>query len=408
MTATPRVTREFDHHSAEFGQNPLAFYRQWHQECPVVHSEKYGGYYVLTRHEDVAQAAGDPEHFSNTHDVDGTGTGAGGIGIPSLPVRFGVVEMDPPQHRSYRAMITSWLAPARVDAAEPQIREIIVEYIEAARSKGRFDVVHDLGTPIPACVTLELLRIPLEKWEVYAHPICDLASYAQGDPEWPRVMQDVAAAEQDLMDLIGERRQRPAEDYITSLLRAEPEGTPLSDEEIFQAVWVVLTGGFDTTSGAIAHMMLYLSENPQVRDELIADRERIPGAVEEFLRYYSPATSTARTVMAPVTLGEHEFQAGDRVLLFWGAANHDPNQFDEPDDLDISRHPNRHLAFGYGQHRCLGARLAQLEARIFLDELLERMPGFVVLGDQAHKKPSVGAIHVYKDMPAAAEPAALA
>jgi len=408
MTVEPRMTSELDHHSAEFKENAPEYYREWHQKCPVVRSENYGGFYVLTRHEDVSRAAGDPEHFSNTHDVDGTGTGAGGIGIPSLPITFGLIEMDPPQHRGHRQAIASWLSPSRVDAAEPQIRQIIVEFIEAARRKGRFDVVHDLGVPIPACVTLELLRIPREKWEIYARPICDQASFPQDSPEWERIMRDIATAREDLLGQIRARREHPGDDFISSLLVAKPEGGLLSDEEIFETLWVVMTGGFDTTNGMIAHAMHYLSENPHVRDKLIADREQIPEAVEEFIRYYSPSTSTARTVMEPITLGEHDFQAGDRVLLCWAAANRDPKQFDDPEDIDIYRHPNRHLAFGYGPHRCLGARTAQLELRVFFEELLERMPEFVVLGEKAQKKPSIGAIHVYKDMPAAVDPAALA
>jgi cytochrome P450 len=405
MAPTDTTTTQFDHfdhHSPAFVEHAPEYYQQWHRECPVVHSKEHGGFRILTRYDDVAAAAGDAQRFSSTHDIDGTGNGAGGVIIPSLPVGFGPMEMDPPQHRPYRRLITSWLSPTRVDAFEARIRAFIVDFIEAARSKGDFDVVRDLGVPIPACVTLDLLGLPLDRWEPYARPICEQA-VAQGTPEWERVLGEVQWAQQDLLSQIADRRETPVDDFLSELVQTEVDGEPLSDQVVLDIVWNVLGGGFDTTSGAIAHIMRYLTEHEEARAALIADPERIPAAVEEFLRYFSPSTAMARTVLEPVSLGGHDFEAGERVLLCWAAANRDESRFAEPDTVDIGRAPNRHMAFGNGPHRCPGARAAQLELRIFLEELLARMPNFAVAPDDAVKAPSMGVVNVYKGMPAVAD-----
>jgi cytochrome P450 len=394
---------DFDHHSSAFTQAIPGVYRELHAQCPVVHSERYGGFRMFSRYEDIQRIARDPETFSSDHDLDGTAGGGEGILIPAIAVRLSFLEMDPPLHRRFREVLAKWLGPARIAEYEDRMRAIVVERIEHCRALGEFDVVDDLANPLTAMLTLDFAGMPIEDWELYLRPVHEQAYIDRTSPEFERVLADLGAAREHTRAFIARRREEPTDDLASVLLATEIDGRPLTEDEIIDYLWVLMGGGFDTTSGAIAHSMRHLTEHPEDRRRLSGDRALIPTAIEEFVRHFSPSTTVARTVTQPVTVAGEELEPGDRVLLCWGAANHDPKRFDAPDEVQLDRSPNRHLGWGDGIHRCVGTRFARTEMRIFYEELLDRMPNFAVRCDEAVQFPSVGVTAGFVRMPAVAD-----
>jgi cytochrome P450 len=323
--------------------------------------------------------------------------------VPGSAVQVGFLEMDPPDALKYRRIITDWMSATAVEQYEPRMRELIIEEIERALAMGDFDVVEDLGNPIPAKVTMEFMGFPLDEWELFSYPIHEQTYIVQGSPEFAPVAEAIGKAQERAFQLVAERRENPTGDLFSRLLAAEVDGEPISDQMIVGIAWLLMGGGFDTSTGVFAYVMRYLSENPEERRRLIEQPELMDSAVEEFIRYFSPSTTMARTVIEPAVVGDKEFEPGDRLLLCWGAANHDPDVFENPDDMVLDRSPNPHIAFGDGVHKCVGAKFARTELRIFLEELLTRMPNFEVKADEAVLWPSLGLVNGFSRMPAVAD-----
>jgi cytochrome P450 len=286
------------------------------------------------------------------------------------------------------------------------MRAIVAEQIEKCRAMGEFDVVDDLANPLTAILTLDFAGMPVEDWEIYLRPVHQQAYVDRLSPEFERVLADAGSGREHTRRFIAQRREQPADDLTSLLLAAEIDGVPLSEEEIVDYLWTFMGGGFDTTSGAIAYIMIDLTEHPERRRQLMDDPQLLPTAIEEYVRHFSPSTSVARTVTQPVSVADEELQPGDRVLLCWGAANHDPDKFEDPDSIQLDRSPNRHLGWGDGVHRCVGTRFARTEMRIFFEELLQRMPHFAVDAKQAVEFPSVALVAGFVKLPAVAQAAA--
>jgi cytochrome P450 len=386
-----QLAEDFDHHSADFKHHIPELYGPLRTKCPVPHGESHGGVSALLRYQDVKETARDWKRFSSENDVDGTGNGGEGFMVPGSAVQVGFLEMDPPDALKYRRIITDWMSATAVEQYEPRMRELII------------DVVEDLGNPIPAKVTMEFMGFPLDEWELFSYPIHEQTYIVQGSPEFAPVAEAIGKAQERAFQLVAERRENPTGDLFSRLLAAEVDGEPISDQMIVGIAWLLMGGGFDTSTGVFAYVMRYLSENPEERRRLIEQPELMDSAVEEFIRYFSPSTTMARTVIEPAVVGDKEFEPGDRLLLCWGAANHDPDVFENPDDMVLDRSPNPHIAFGDGVHKCVGAKFARTELRIFLEELLTRMPNFEVKADEAVLWPSLGLVNGFSRMPAVAD-----
>jgi cytochrome P450 len=402
--AAAHLAQDFDHHSETFKQNIPELYGPLREKCPVPHGENHGGVSVLLRYQDVKETARDHKRFSSENDVDGTGNGGEGFMVPGSAVQVGFLEMDPPDALKYRRIITDWMSASAVEAFEPRMRELIVEEIERVLPMGEFDVVSDLGNPIPAKVTMEFMGFPLEEWELFSYPIHEQTYIVQGSPEFVPVAEAIGKAQERAFQLVAERRENPTGDLFSRLLAAEIDGEPISDQMIVGIAWLLMGGGFDTSTGVFAYVMRYLSENPDQRRRLIEEPDLIPVAAEEFIRYFSPSTTMARTVVEPVVVSDRQFEPGDHLLLCWAAANRDPEVFEDPDELIIDRSPNPHIAFGDGVHKCVGAKFARTELRIFLEELLTRMPNFEVESGEGVLWPSLGLVNGFSQMPAVIDP----
>lgn len=358
-----------------------------------------GGLWLLNTHELATHAASNPDLFSSDQDVDGTRRhyerdGVSypyrGTGVPAFPGRLGLVSMDTAEHRPYRRLLTPLLSPKEVARLEPRIREIVTESIDGFIEDGRCDVMSDLATPVPALVTIEGLGLSPEQARPYASVMHTISSGVPG-PERDEAEVALGQMLAEVAVVAAERRADPKDDWLSALATAEIDGKPMSDSLLLENALIVIAGGVETTTTLLANTMLYLQEHPEARDQLLADRELIPVAFEEFLRAFTPVKMIARTVTQPVTLGGVDLREGDRVVLNLGAANRDSAVFDSPDEVQFGRSGNRHLAFGSGIHRCAGAALGQLEFRVVLEEVLERLPDLEIDLDavELHENPSV-------------------
>jgi cytochrome P450 len=396
----------FDHHSEHFAQHWRETYRGLRETCPVAYSSAHGGFHVVTRYADVKRVLGDPETFACGRDLefdagDGQRRVTGGVTIPVNPVQMGMMETDPPRSQSYRRPLAPLFSPKAIAAYEPRLGEIISWAVDRVIGSGRLDFVDDLANPIPAMISLDYFGLPLERWHDYAVALHQAAYLQKGSA------RAVRALVEDLRGIIAARRPTVGErdDVVDRLLTVEVGGAPLSEEEVVNQVFMLLNGGIDTSTALIAGMFGHLGAHPDQRAALAADPALIPNAVEEMLRWFTPGPGVARTVLAPVELGGVLLRPGDRVLLALGSANYDEDVFGEPDTVALDRENSaKHLAFGFGVHRCLGAFLAPAEMRLLLEEVLRRMPDYEIDFERVVHYPTIPLINGYIAMPATFTP----
>jgi cytochrome P450 len=389
----------FDHHSPEFAADPWSVYHELMVNNPVAWSETYGGFWVLTRYADVARVAKDDKTFSSDHDVDGVRNGYLGITIPSPPVRSIPIEMDPPEFFEYRKVLNPPLAPAAVASKVDRIRAFTNESIDRFIEDGACDFVHDLAVRVPAFMTLELLGVPTDKWELYAEPLHASAWAPPDTPEHDRMVEGVKWLLGDLAEELERHRAEPDDGLLTHIVRSEVGGKPISMEHMVGMAFLLAVGGLDTTAALLSNTFLYLDEHPELRAPLARDADLRASAFDEFMRYFTPTQSLARTATADVELGGHHIKAGDRVFISWAAANRDPAEFDRPNEVVLDRFPNRHMGFGLGAHRCVGSHVGRAQWSVVTEEVLRRMPDYRVLRGGVEKYRSVAVVYGYRRIP---------
>lgn len=335
--------------------------------CPVAHSDRWGGSWMLTGFDDIRDVARDPERFSSRAvEVAGPLEAAGGLLLPPLT-------SDPPHHKPHRDVLMPFFLPVRTAGYEDFIRKQSRGLAEAVAQRGHGDAVTDYAQHLTLAVLTKLLGVPpggrFTEWmvrmirvgpkdqAVRAEAVHEIIGYLDG--------------------LLTDRTENPTsgDDLMSYLVDAEMGGEPLSRKHKLGSAFLVLIAGADTTWSAIGSSIWHLATHDEDRRRLLADPKLMDTTVEEFLRAYAPVT-VARLSNQDVELHGRCVAAGDRVLLPFGAANRDPEVFEAPDEVRIDRRRNRHLTFGSGAHRCLGSNLARLELRIALQEWLRVMPHF--------------------------------
>lgn len=356
----------FDHTDPRLTEDPYPVYRELREKCPVAHSDVRGGYWLLSRYKDVFQAAHEYSTF-----ISGGGVTFPPIGNerPMIPI-----ETDPPQQKKYRSILNPAFTLDAVAHHEPYVRSLVTEFIDAFIDKGECDLVRDLAMPLPMFVIAHLLGIPLEDRDKFKQWSIDLAQTSAEDAQVG--VQAAQALYGYFAEVLAARRQKPGADLVSLLLAAKIDGRPLTEEELLDMCLLLLVAGNETTTNAIGSTLWYLAQHPQERTKLIETPALIPTAIEEFLRYESPVQGLKRTLTKDVELGGQTVGKGEVALLMWGSANRDEGEFPRADQCILDRHPNRHLAFGTGIHRCLGAHLARLELTVVLEEVLRRMPDY--------------------------------
>ncbi len=390
---------KFDHHSPEFAADPWSVYDDLRVQGPVAWSETYGGFWVLTRYADVARVARDDQTFSSDHDVEGTRNGYLGITIPSPPARSVPIEMDPPEFFEYRKVLNPPLAPAAVGKKVDRIRDFTNESIDRFIEHGACDLVHDLAVRVPAFMTLELLGVPTDKWQLYAEPLHASAWAPPDTPEHERMVQGVTWLLGDLAEELERHRTEPDDGLLTHIVRSEVGGQPISMEHMVGMAFLLAVGGLDTTAALLSNTFLYLDDHPELRAPLARDAELRASAFDEFMRYFTPTQSLARTATRDVEIGGHRIKAGDRVFISWAAANRDPAEFDRPNEVVLDRFPNRHMGFGLGAHRCVGSHVGRAQWSVVMEEVLRRMPDYRIIRDGVEKYRSVAVVYGYRRIP---------
>ncbi|MGO9062530.1 MAG: cytochrome P450 [Candidatus Binataceae bacterium] len=406
--AKRRPVIDFDHHSKEYAQrvfeDPTGYFQQMQREHPVAWSEKYGGFWILSRYEDIRRVSEDDDTFSSRHDIPSDGAAFSGITIPGTQARSTPIEMDPPEFFDYRRLLNRWFAPAAMEKLKPKMMEFTAWCIDRHIESGEIDLVWDLASPVPAMMTLQVLGIPLEHWHLYSDTSHKVIYTPPDSPEKRKAIEGDMMMRGTFVEVIKERRRNPGDDIITHLINTEIGGRPIPDSTLIEICSLIVHGGVDTTTSLLGNTFEYLDRTPEARRRLIDDPELIFSAGEEFLRYYCPVQMLARTATRDVELGGHLIRAGERVGLWWAAANHDPAVFEHPEQIILDRFPNRHAAFGLGIHRCLGSNFARAQYAIVLGQVLQRLPDFRLIREQAEHYESIGTVNGYVKMPATFSP----
>ncbi len=339
--------------------DPFPWYAHQRALAPVLRDPRSGMFMVFD-YAGVQRTLSEYRSFSSER-----GRGRGQQGASALSTSL--ISTDPPRHRPLRALVEQAFTPRQVRALEPRIAELVDELL--GQVSGRMDFVRDFAEPLPVIVIAEILGIPAAERAAFKRWSDAVIT---GDPSGSQEMARYFAR------LIEERRAAPGEDLISGLIAAQLDGEHLDTQELLGFCMLLLVAGNETTTNLLANTVLCWHDHPDAQDAVRADRELLPGSIEEVLRYRSPVQSMYRVAATDVELGGVTIPEGSPVLAWIGSANRDPAQFDAPDTFDPARTPNRHLAFGNGIHFCLGAPLARLEARVALNAVLDRLPNLRV------------------------------
>jgi cytochrome P450 len=356
------VKDHFDYVSNELAHDLAGTLARARQLCPITHSDARGGYWVVTKYEDVLRIAQDWETFSSQLGVTIPHNDSTALAIPE--------HIDPPLHREYKRLINAYLTPTVVTQYEERTHALVHGLIDGFIEKGECDFQDEFAVPFPARAFFEfVLNAPSDE-------VVRLSELSTGasNPTNP----DSAACWKGLTDWIDgfleQRKHGPAHgDVVDAVLAAEIEGRPITYAEVRAIVLLLILGGLDTTTGALGYFMMRFCREPEIPQLLRDKPELIPDAVEELLRLEGPFIAIGRTVRTQTELNGCPVMPGEKVLISWASANRDEEEFRDPDEFHLDRGRNRHLAFGAGPHRCAGSNLARLNLRIAVEAIVQRI-----------------------------------
>ncbi len=349
---------------AFYGNDPHP-HLAWMREHAPVYWDERGQVWGIALYEDVLALAKDSSTWRNS----------GGIRPDNPPMPY-MIDMDDPEHKKRRSLVSKGFTPRRVLEREPRVREISVDLLERARVRGPFDFVKDVAAWLPLIVIGDMLGVEPDDYpRLLAWSEAMLVSTGSTDPALiegaSRAFEEYSAYQRRVIE---DRRANPKDDLVSVLVHAEIDGERLSDDELVMESLLILIGGDETTRHVLSGGMYQLLLHPEQRELLAREPQRIPTAVEEMLRWVTPIQNMARTAARDVELRGQKISAGEKVLLLYPSANRDEKVFRDPFRFDVTRTPNDHLAFGIGAHFCLGANLARLELRVMFEEALRRLP----------------------------------
>ena len=360
---------DFDHTDPRWTENPFPIWDELRKASPVVHTERFLGCYLPTTYEAVRQIAQDTEHFSSrrvvVRDVR-----------PEIVPQNGAppITSDPPAHKPAKQLLLPPFTPDAMKKLEPRVRAICNELIDEFIADGGCDAAARYTKHIPVRTIAHMLGIPEKDGDLFVrwiHMILELG--IKNESMLVQAVQEMTAYFQAQID---ERRQRPTDDLITTLMNArDKNGQPIEDTHVLGSLRLLLIAGIDTTWSGIGASLWHLARTPADRERLVREPELMPTAIEELLRAYSPVTM-AREVVKETTVSGCPVKPGNMVLLSFPAANRDPTVFPAADKVVLDRKENRHAAFGLGIHRCVGSNLARMEMTVALQEWLKRIPDF--------------------------------
>jgi cholest-4-en-3-one 26-monooxygenase len=364
---------------------PSDLFRMLRKEAPVFYQKQKKGrpIWAILKHEDIVMASKDPTRFSSAR--------AGAL-MPDLEeedvnmLRLMMLNMDPPQHAKFRRLVNYGFTPLATAFMEPRINLVTTQILDRIAKKGEVDFVPTVAAELPLMVIAELLGIPLDERQ----KVFDWSNRLIGfdDPELGTTQEGAKQAAMEVWfyanQLAETRKHSEGQDLASILMSAEVDGERLTEAEFDAFFLMLVVAGNETTRNLIAGGMLALLEHPEQMARLVADPSLVPSAVEEMLRWVSPIRCFRRTATCDMELRGQKIKENDKIILFYSSANRDESVFTDPESFDILRTPNDHLAFGVGEHFCLGSNLARLEIRIMFTELLQRFPDMQLAGPVSH------------------------
>lgn len=368
---------DYDIFDPDYVRDPVPVWKDLRERCPIAHTPRWGGSWMPTKYEDIqAMVKMVPALSSRSPTV-----------VPPDPAlreeliaeikAYGTenppITADPPENFAYRRLILPFFTPQAVDEYRATTEALCNELIDKVIDKGHCDAAEQYAQQIPPRVIAEMLGIDAGRAAEFTEWTRGVLELGQTDPELRQASR--RKIREFFAELIPARRANPGNDLVSKLVNAEIEGKPVSDHTAIGMCNLLLVAGIDTTWSSIGSAMWHLATHPEDRRRLAREPELWQTAIEELLRFYSPVTM-ARKVTEEVDIGEAHMVPGDKVLLNFPAANHDPEVFDRPDEVVLDRQRNRHIAFGIGIHRCAGSNLARMEMEVALKTWFARIPEF--------------------------------
>jgi cytochrome P450 len=359
----------FDHHDPRMAGEPDELFDMMLAKCPVTHSDRHDGFWVVSDYDNMKFILQNPQLFTSEQSV----RVPAGEETPPLPP----IEIDPPRHAKFRAVLAPAFSPRSVNALEGQIRGLAGDLIDRFVDDKKCEFVADFAAPLPTGIFTQVMGLPIADADQFYRwkNIINHESRTDDDPDAAgRATREAIAYLKTILDA---RRAEPKDDIATQLVQAQLDGEPIEEDEMLRMAFLLFLGGLDTVTSALTYSFAYLAQSPKDRARLVEDPSIIPSAVEEFLRR-DAVIMIGRVANQDIQLGGQQMKAGDRILCNSIAANRDWRQFPAPDQVQLDREPNRHLSFGMGPHRCVGSHLARLELRIVLEEFHRRIPDYRV------------------------------
>jgi cytochrome P450 len=379
--------------SREFMEDPYPILHRLREEDPVHWSHSIGGW-ILTRYDDMVTTFKDVSHYSN----EGRLAKAVEYLPPETRVRFkafedhfrlkSLIHSDPPDHTRLRGLVTKAFTPRVVEAMRPRIQAITDQLLDAVQADGRMDVVKDLGIPLPVTVLAEIFGVPKSDLSLFKSWADDILAF-QGVNKpavelLDRSQKGMLEIRAYMRELVKEKRRQPGEDLLSQLVAAESEGDRLSETELVNSSITLLVAGHETTTSLIGNGIYTLLRHPDQWQLLRNDPSLLTSAIEEILRYESPVARQPRLMKQDAEMDGKQIRQGQMVFQMLNAANRDPAYFTDPDRFDIRREKNRHIAFGLGNHFCVGAALARTEGQIVFSAVLKRLPRLQLVDEKPH------------------------
>ena len=384
-----------DIYDPAFLRDPYSIYRLLQRDEPVARTAT--GDWLLTRYRDVQDVLRDPRfavdparlnrrNRRRRPDRNSPLRQASGTNI--------LLFQDPPDHTRVRALVSQAFNPRRAASLEPRVEQIVSDLLDRVEERGGpFDMLADLGVPLPVHVVCDLLGVPFEDQAWFGKLAPAMARMVDGNQDRYELAEGMAASVQLVQyfnDLFEKRRVEPRDDLLTALVEAEEEGETLTAAELRLVSVFVFFAGYETTTNLMGNGLYALLQHPDQLELLRSDPSVRKNAVEELLRYDAPVHATIRIPTESVEVAGHTIPPGESVICILGAANRDPEVFEDPDRLDITRpNANRHLAFSQGIHYCIGAALARIEGQVLFGRLLERFDDLRLVEEPEYRPTTV-------------------
>jgi cytochrome P450 len=343
--------------------------------CPVSWTSLNGGHWTIAGYEEAGQAFRNWELFSSER--TDSETSAISIGAARIPLML-PEEVDPPRWYPLRRVLAEVLSPAAVERMKPRVDYWVTTVIDRFIQRGKADLAAEFSVAVPSLVTLDWLGWPGDEAAEAASVYHDMSKHPHDAPEYTTAAARFGWLRSRVVDELVARREHTQDDVLSVIANYEVDGVLLPMDEAASIVLLTIGGGVDTTTSLISAAIVHLGAHPEDRRQLMADPSLLDAATEEFLRFYPPARTHARTVAVDGEFAGAEMCAGDRVLISEASANRDDREFPNAEQFVIDRSPNRHVSFGVGIHRCVGSHLARLEFKTSITEILRRLPDFVV------------------------------